>query len=1349
MNDQNDDTAELQAEEFNRFGTQYLDQIYAKYSSQTDILSGTELELASLPIHATASSNNEDEVEEEEEEEEEQEQQNDEEDENDEEEEEEEDGDGDNDAGGAMEEQEMEERGAKLPEYLRAVVQGLLHGVELSGDDNVFTLEGPQGCGKSTFCRRLARDLAAAQLQFIQEMLNMGNGVSADEAKKGLTYGGVPPPRTQSSKLDEKEDEKKEERYMKKYLKARTETFENQRRLVETREGRPDLFLPLVIPIDDLDEMMSRVKPPLNTLLPAYIKDRYGADSSTCKILLELCVSRRLVILMDGIDEASKNGTEIVRYFLSTLVEDRYPLVILTATSGVMPADIRDEGIKSLFLSPLSTEEQHKVLQLLCDGNTTDGRYDQAKDLLFKSPFDAMSGNPLLLSQFMNLLRCGPDAMRDIRKNGLMSSLQQISLRQLLDPKHGVNDEGYLETMKDFGSKNGITIPFASFEEEVRSELAFLKTDTNIELVFRVSYDTHQRMARHFGLEDIQAVATEAQSRGGLPEIISKLAWIDRLPIFEARMMNDLTPSLKMPHLSLQLHAAAKFTEMEFRATIEAFNAKQKAAGGGKKAQVEEDKELEELVRLIFTLEGREPFSALRNVWWQPVFDVFMKTIPKDVSQPVLSVVAKHSPVEATAALTRAVEAGDRMRARLLLAAHTEVDSSFTRPDPREGTLPLHHLCGAQFPQLSLVRVMLDVYRDGIRVRDREGMLPLHWACNSASPHEDLLVLLLEYYKGAAGEHDEAGRVPFHCLAQNAVVSPNVVHAVLKAWPALNLQDNNGLMPLHLACKAKKPKSHFVMALLEDPRCAEAVKHPDPATGLLPLHLLCASPCVTLPMLKLIVDIYPEACNHTDKESRRPLDMLLTQDTPSAKMVQVLLNQYIAPEDGKAKLELDPKTMLSVIFRFLFTHPKPTKEITLALCSPLMEVQGLENMMRIVGERVMVLRLPTTPVKSDLTVELLQSVPPVLMKGGGAADEEEAGGIGKWVCNTNAPSEHTVKTMLQVDKNGVKRPDKDGMLPLHWACKATEPNEGAIKALLDAHAPAAQVMTKVGKLPLHFLVENRKCTESMLKLLLRVYKGGALDYDKSTGLLPLHAAILSPRAQKKAWLKSINLLIKAYPGAVEETDQHSGMLPLHMACKRPAPSVALVSQLLEMYPIAVTLPDSKKGCLPLHWMMRSSSKKKRVNEKVVKMLLKHHPDAARDFDDGAGRLPLHYICVLEGSSAELCKVMCEAFAEAVEMGDELAGRLPLHWACKNPNGRLSRELVKSLVVKFPQALRQPDTIGMLPIHYACSVPSPSVDTVKAMLAGERNSKLKNGEQSIALIPDKHHGYRNDSMPHHI
>ena len=70
MNDQNDDTAELQAEEFNRFGTQYLDQIYAKYSSQTDILSGTELELASLPIHATASSNNEDEVEEEEEEEE-------------------------------------------------------------------------------------------------------------------------------------------------------------------------------------------------------------------------------------------------------------------------------------------------------------------------------------------------------------------------------------------------------------------------------------------------------------------------------------------------------------------------------------------------------------------------------------------------------------------------------------------------------------------------------------------------------------------------------------------------------------------------------------------------------------------------------------------------------------------------------------------------------------------------------------------------------------------------------------------------------------------------------------------------------------------------------------------------------------------------------------------------------------------------------------------------------------------------------------------------------------------------------------------------------------------------------
>jgi ankyrin repeat protein len=1199
--------------------------------------------------------------------------------------------------------------------------------------------------------------------------MQMGNGVCGEEAKTGLAYGGVEPPSGQSSRGDDKEDEK----HMQKYVKARTEAFESARRLVETREGRPDLFLPLVIPLDELDEMIGRVSPPLHKLLPEYIKDRFGNGSSQCKILLELCISRRLVILMDGIDETALHKSDIVKYFLSTLVEDNYPLVILTSTAGyathsiltiltstaghdtsysiltilvhyagVMPIDIRDEGIKAIFISPLTTEKQHSVLKMLCEGHIDDGRFDQAKDMLSKPPFDTMGGNPLLLSQYMHLLKCGPDAMRDIKKNGLTSSLQELGLRQLLAPLNGV-DATYLDAMKEFAQKNGLQIPFAVYEEDIRSELEFLKTDDNIELIFRVSYDTHQRTCRSFVLGDIQAVATEAQRKGGLPEILCKLAWLGRLPIFETKMLNSMTPSLKMPHISLQLHAAAKFTEMEFRATIEAFTAKQKSKGGSnKKDQVEDDSELQELVKLIFTLEGREPYSALRNTWWQPVFDTFMKTIPKDVSHPVLRVVVQSTPVEATAALTRAVEAGDRLRARLLLTANVEVDHSFTRPDPRDGTLPLHHLCGAKLPQLSLIRVMLDVYRDGIRVRDREGLLPLHWACSSSSPHHDLIMLLLEYYKGAASEHDERGRVPFHCLAQNATVSPTTIVAVLKAWPVLHIQDNSGLMALHLACKAKKAQSHFIMSLLEDPKCGESVRHPVPETGELPLHLLCASPCVTLAMLRLIVNLYPEACEHLDKAGRRPLDMLLTQDVPSPRMVNVLLEQFIAPDEGgESTLVLDSKVMLNGLFRFLFTHPKPTKEITLALMKPLMQVKGLENLMKIVEERVLVLRLPSTIVRSDITVDLLQSVPPALMKGGGGeGGGEEETGISTWVCNTNAPSEHTVQTMLKVDKNGVKRPDKDGMLPLHWACKATTPNEGAIKALLDAHAPAAEVMTAEGKLPLHYLCENKKCTENMLKLLLRAYKGGAMDYDKSTGFLPLQAAISSPRAHKKVWLKSISLLMKAYPGAVEETDQHNGMLALHMACKRPAPSVALVSQLLEMYPIAVTLPDMKKGCLPLHWMMRSSSKKKRMSEKVVKMLLKHHPDAARDFDDGAGRLPLHYICVLEGSSAELCKVMVGAFPQGVEMGDELAGRLPIHWACKNPNGRLSRELVKILVEKFPQALRQADSVGMIPIHYACSAPNPSVDTVKAMLASERNAANQGQtEESIALIPDKQSG----------
>jgi ankyrin repeat protein len=284
------------------------------------------------------------------------------------------------------------------------------------------------------------------------------------------------------------------------------------------------------------------------------------------------------------------------------------------------------------------------------------------------------------------------------------------------------------------------------------------------------------------------------------------------------------------------------------------------------------------------------------------------------------------------------------------------------------------------------------------------------------------------------------------------------------------------------------------------------------------------------------------------------------------------------------------------------------------------------------------------------------------------------------------------------------------------------------------------VRDKYGCLPLHYLASGKRTTEKLVKLVLNAYPGGALDTDTTTGMLPLHSLVHTRRPKNKEWLKAIEAILQAFPDAVSEpvvgptgnfhslgAQMFAGMYSLHLECAKKKPWSMLVTKLLDYFPGAAGVPGGSRGCLPLHLALVGGG---RVDQKLLTQLVQVYPSATLEFDEAAGRLPLHYACMSPRSSIEVFNMLVKAYPESVGVSDELSGRLPIHWACKNPNAKLAVQIAKKLVVNS-ECLRVQDTVGMLPIHYAAKH-KKGTELVKLILAADKDSALV-GDKSEGLI----------------
>uniref|UniRef100_A0A7S4JW64 Ankyrin repeat protein n=1 Tax=Odontella aurita TaxID=265563 RepID=A0A7S4JW64_9STRA len=164
---------------------------------------------------------------------------------------------------------------------------------------------------------------------------------------------------------------------------------------------------------------------------------------------------------------------------------------------------------------------------------------------------------------------------------------------------------------------------------------------------------------------------------------------------------------------------------------------------------------------------------------------------------------------------------------------------------------------------------------------------------------------------------------------------------------------------------------------------------------------------------------------------------------------------------------------------------------------------------------------------------------------------------------------------------------------------------------------------------------------------------------------------------------------------MEELDQN-GSTPLHESFRREAP-LEVQEYLLSKYPSAIGRKDSR-GRTALHAAM---CYQKDVPLHLIKMIVEHCPIVV-ETGDSHDTLPLHF-AAWGTSDLDVVQFLAEKHQEALSRKDTFSGWTPLHSACAPTwSGRSSLEIVKFLVTRQPEMVREVDRNGFNPLHLACS-----------------------------------------------
>jgi ankyrin repeat protein len=172
---------------------------------------------------------------------------------------------------------------------------------------------------------------------------------------------------------------------------------------------------------------------------------------------------------------------------------------------------------------------------------------------------------------------------------------------------------------------------------------------------------------------------------------------------------------------------------------------------------------------------------------------------------------------------------------------------------------PLHW--AAEKGKADVVRLLLEVWPEGIREKNADGYTPLHSAVSWGKT--DVVGLLLELWPEGTGEKNRDGHTPLHLAAFGE--DADLVRLLLERGPEATREKNlEGDTPLHLA--AHSGEVEVVKLLLE--RWPEAMREKD-LDGDTPLHLAALQG--NIDAMRLLVERWPEGKRALNGLGQTPL----------------------------------------------------------------------------------------------------------------------------------------------------------------------------------------------------------------------------------------------------------------------------------------------------------------------------------------------------------------------------------------------------------------------------------------------------------------------------------------------
>jgi len=125
--------------------------------------------------------------------------------------------------------------------------------------------------------------------------------------------------------------------------------------------------------------------------------------------------------------------------------------------------------------------------------------------------------------------------------------------------------------------------------------------------------------------------------------------------------------------------------------------------------------------------------------------------------------------------------------------------------------LPIHQACENKAPS-EVVKALIAVYPDSLRMKDSAGDLPLHLACRERASKAVIAAILSEE-PGAAKVRDDEGRLPLHLACRQGTAVQVVDSLIVCYFRGTRTPDAYALLPIHWAC-AQNASPSVVEALL-------------------------------------------------------------------------------------------------------------------------------------------------------------------------------------------------------------------------------------------------------------------------------------------------------------------------------------------------------------------------------------------------------------------------------------------------------------------------------------------------------------------------------------------------------